>query len=442
MLNAENLLILISLTLLLSYISSLFYSITRIPDVVFLMGFGVLMGPVLNYVDSSLFELLAPLMSILALSIILFEAGINVDIISLIDSMGKATILSVTSIFSSIIIIGGLVSQVLMPQDFSLLQGMLLGAMVGGTSTVAVYGVLSGIGNSILNIAQSRILLTMESIISDPVCIIFSISLIKLIIEPDTSVFESIGSIFSIFISSSIFGLGIGLAWARILDKLRKRPYSYMISLGILLPSYIMSERLIGEGGGAMTALTFGLAITNYQYIMNVFKKDSKVKIDKRKLREFHDEITFFIKSFFFVYIGVVTSLSLRFMFFGLIIVIVQMVMRYVLVELLNKPLMLTKTEKVFSQGVYASGLPAFVMSQLPLIFDPDKLHFNNPGIYPDIAMPIVLGTILYSSFIGPIIVKRGLSLSQEKPERILNDKERNSMLWNDENLRKIQDIG
>jgi cell volume regulation protein A len=203
-----------------------------------------------------------------------------------------------------------------------------------------------------------------------------------------------------------------------------------------------MSERLIGEGGGAMTALTFGLAITNYQYIMNVFKKESKVKIDKQKLREFHDEITFFIKSFFFVYIGVVTSLSLRFMFFGLIIVIVQMVMRYVLVELLNKPLMLTKTEKVFSQGVYASGLPAFVMSQLPLIFDPDKLHFINPGIYPDIAMPIVLGTILYSSFIGPMIVKRGLSSSQEKPERILNDKERYSMLWNDENLRKIQDIG
>ena len=442
MLNAENLIILVSLTLLLSYISSLFYSITRIPDVIFLMGFGILMGPVLHYVDSALFDMLAPLMSILALSIILFEAGINVDIVSLIDTMGKATILSVLSIFSSILIVGVLVSKVLMPHDFSLLQGMLLGAMIGGTSTVAVFGILSGLGNSIPDMAQSRILLTMESIISDPICIISSITLIKMVMQPDVSVYESFMDIISTFLLSSILGLGIGILWAKILDKVRKRPYSYMITLGILLPSYIMSERIIGGGGGVMTALTFGLAITNYQYIMNIFKNESKVKIDKHKLREFHDEITFFIKSFFFVYIGVVATMSLQFMLFGFIIVLVQMAMRFGLVEIISKPLRFTTTEKVFSQGMYASGLPAFVMSQLPLIFDPDKLHFMNPGIYPDIAMPIVLGTILYSSFVGPFLVRRGLSLNKKKPERILNDKERYSMLWKDENLRKIHDIG
>jgi len=44
--------------------------------------------------DKGLFNELAPLMSILALSIILFEAGINVDIITLIDNMGKASALN------------------------------------------------------------------------------------------------------------------------------------------------------------------------------------------------------------------------------------------------------------------------------------------------------------------------------------------------------------
>jgi len=442
MLNAENLIILVSLTLLLSYISSLFYSITRIPDVIFLMGFGILMGPVLNYVDKTLFDQLAPLMSILALSIILFEAGINVDIISLIDSMGKATILSVLSIVSSILIVGVLVSQVLMPQDFTLLQGMLLGAMVGGTSTVAVFGILSGIGSSIPDMVQTRILLTMESIISDPICIISSITLIKMVMQPDVSVYQSFKDIISTFILSSLMGLGLGLLWARILDKLKKRPYSYMITLGVLLPAYIISERVIGAGSGAMTALTFGLAITNYQFIMNIFKTESDLTIDKLKLREFHDEITFFIKSFFFVYIGVVATTSLKFMLFGFIIVLAQMLMRFSLVELISKPLMLTTTEKVLSQSVYASGLPAFVMSQLPLIFDPDKLHFINPGIYPVIAMPIVLGTILYSSFIGPFMVRRELSSNRKKPAPILTEQELYNMLWNDKALKKIYHIG
>ncbi len=153
--NVENLIILVCLTLLLSFISSLIYRFTKIPDVIWLMGFGVLMGSGIQYIEKDLFNELAPLMSILALSIILFEAGINVDIITLIDNMGKATVLSVSSILLSIIMIGALMS-VIMPGDFTLLQGMLLGAMVGGTSTVAVFGILASVEKSVSNLDRRR----------------------------------------------------------------------------------------------------------------------------------------------------------------------------------------------------------------------------------------------------------------------------------------------
>src|SRR5210317_785082 len=103
--HAESLIIIISLTILISYLSGLFYSVTKIPDVIFLMGFGIIMGPLLGYADKGLFDELSTLMSILALSIILFEAGINVDITLLLGSMGKALILSVFSIMGSILLI-------------------------------------------------------------------------------------------------------------------------------------------------------------------------------------------------------------------------------------------------------------------------------------------------------------------------------------------------
>ena len=61
---------------------------------------------------------------------------------------------------------------------------------------------------------------------------------------------------------------------------------------------------------------------------------------------------------------------------------------------------------------VYASGLPAFVMSQLPVLYDPTGKYFLTPGLYPDICMPIVLGTILYSGLLGPWMIKKDL----EKP--------------------------
>ena len=406
--HAENFLILISLTIIISYISSLVYSMTKIPDVIVLMGFGILMGPVLGYADKVMFDEIAPLMSILALSIILFEAGINVDITLLLGSMGKALVLSTASIMGSILLIGFVTSYVLVP-GLPLPQGMLLGAMVGGTSTVAVYGILSGIGDLIPNLTSTRVLLTMESILSDPICIISSITIIKLIMQPTFTIRDTVKEITMVFLLSTVLGLSAGVVWARMLDRLRTRHYTYMITLAVLLPLYIVSEDIIGEGAGAMTALIFGLAITNFRYIMEKFGRDEKVPIDKKRLREFHDEITFFIKSFFFVYIGVVVSLSWRYAFFGLILVLLQMGLRYGIVEALSGQFGFSREEKALSQVVYASGLPAFVMSQLPQIFDPEGIYFANAQLYPDLTMPIVFGTIMFSGLIGPKLAERAL---------------------------------
>ena len=171
--HVENLIILVSVTLLLSFIASLIYRFTKIPDIIWLMGFGILMGSGIEYIDKGLFNELAPLMSILALSIILFEAGINVDILTLINNMGKAAMLSISSILFSIFLVGAVVSY-LLPNDFNLLQGMLLGAMIGGTSTVAVFGIMGSIEKTVSSLGSTKIMLTMESIISDPVCIIAS----------------------------------------------------------------------------------------------------------------------------------------------------------------------------------------------------------------------------------------------------------------------------
>ena len=419
--HAENLIILVCLTLLLSFISSLIYRLTKIPDVIWLMCFGILMGSGLHYVDKGLFNELAPLMSILALSIILFEAGINVDIITLIDNMGKATALSITSILLSIVTIGATVSLIL-PKDFTLLQGMLLGAMVGGTSTVAVFGIMSSLDKTVPNLGSTKVMLTMESIISDPVCIIASITLLKMIMQPDVSLRDGFSDIVSTFILSLILGISSGLSWSNILNRLRTHPYTYMITLAVLLPLYIFSEAIIGEGAGAMTALAFGLAITNYSFFMEKLGRPEKVRINVRKLREFHEEIVFFIKSFFFVYIGVVVTLSWRYAFVGFMLVIIQMVMRYGLVGVLGKSLRFTREEMSISKVVYASGLPAFVMSQLPSLYDPTGAIFLTPGLYPDICMPIVLGTILYSGLIGPWMISN--DLADEVKPKVVEPKE------------------
>ncbi len=404
----ENLIILVSFTLLVGYISSLIYTKTKIPDIIWLLGMGILIGPVFGLFEKSSFLALAPYMSIIALNIILFDAGINIDVTTLIETLGKSAALAVSTFLTTMILVG-LTLSTFMPDSFNLPQAMLLGAMVGGTSTVSVYGVLSGLGNLLKNIDSARVILLTESIITDPICIISAITIIRMIMLPEVSLSDSFRDIFSIFVLSSLIGFIIGFIWAGIMDRLRGRPFLYMVTIAILFPSYIFTESIIGEGGGAITALTFGLAITNYAFFAKKIGFASTVKIDKRRLREFHEEITFFMKSFFFVYIGLVVTLSLDYFIIGLGVAALILVDRFFVASSVGYALRFSNEEKLLTRLICASGLPAFIMSQLPIIYDPTGVRFKDPGIYSNLCMPIVLVTVIFASIATPIIAKRQL---------------------------------
>jgi cell volume regulation protein A len=402
----ENIILLVSFTLLVGYLSSLIYSKTKIPDIVWLLGLGILLGPVFGVFQKDFFLGLAPFMSIIALNIILFDAGINIDVVTLIETLGKSAALAISTFITTVILVGFGLST-LMPQSFGdLPQAMLLGAMVGGTSTVSVYAVLSGLGSSIRNINSARVILLTESIITDPICIISAITIIRVIMLPTVSIAESLRDIFSIFVLSAVIGFLIGFIWAGIMDRLRGRPFLYMVTIAILFPSYIFTEQLIGEGGGPITALTFGLAITNYGFFARRIGFESIAKIDRRRLREFHEEITFFMKSFFFVYIGLVVTLSREYFLMGLAVAALILLDRFFVATGVGHALGFSREEKLLTRLICASGLPAFIMSQLPLIYDPHGAVFKNPNIYSNLCMPIVLTTVIFASVVTPLIAK------------------------------------
>lgn len=409
----ERIIILVSFTLLIGYVSSLIYSKTKIPDIVWLLGLGILAGPVFGVFEKGTFLTLSPLMSIVALSIILFDAGINIDIFTLMNTLGKSTALAITTFLSTVILVG-LSLSTFMPDFFNLPQAMLLGSMVGGTSTISVYGILSSLNHSIKDIESSRVILLTESILTDPICIISSITIIRMIMLPGVALNETFRDIFSIFVLSAVIGIIIGFFWALIMDRLRGKPFLYMVTIAVLFPSFVFTESFIGEGGGPIAALLFGLTITNFNYFARKLGLESTVKIDKRRLREFHEEITFFMKSFFFVYIGLVITLSMEYFLMGLLVAALILVDRYLVASGIGYVMGFSREEMTLTRLICASGLPAFVMSQLPIIYDPSGVHFKNPEIYSNLCMPIVLVTVIFASLATPIIARRQLVVEKE----------------------------
>jgi cell volume regulation protein A len=406
--GSNNLLLLISSTLFLGYIGNLFYTRTKIPDIVWLLFFGILLGPGLNFFNKETFLSLSPLMSVLAIVIILFEAGISINLETVLTTMSKYISLTIISYVAQLIFIGLLLNLIL-PTSFTLLQAWLLGAMVGGSSTVSVLSVLRGVEKIIPDSESARVILTMESVISDPIGIIVSITLIQRIITPQTSLLLGVGDIIFILILSSVIGFFSGFAWVMILDKLRDRPFNNVLTIALLFPLYLFVDQIIGNGGGAMAALVFGLVISNSKEIATRLGRKIEYKVDNQKMKEFHEEISFFVRSFFFVFVGLIATLRLEYILVGLTVVAAIVILRYSVGTMVGEFFDFSRTEKILSRLVFAQGLPAFVMAQLPSIYDPNKLYFVDPQIYVNLSIPIVLGTVIIDAVFGPIIAQRQL---------------------------------
>jgi cell volume regulation protein A len=401
-------LLLISSTLFLGYIGNLFYTRTKIPDIVWLLLFGIILGPGLNFFDKDTFLSLSPLMSVLAIVIILFEAGISINFDTVLTTMSKYFALAIISYVVQLVFIGVLL-DFLLPSSFTLLQALILGAMVGGSSTVSVLSVLRGVEKIIPDSGSARVILTMESIISDPIGIIVSITLIQRVITPQTSLLLGLGDIIYTIVLSSLMGFFAGFLWVMILDKLRERPFNNVLTIALLFPLYMAADEIIGNGGGAVATLLFGLVVANSKDISKRLGMKIEYKVDDQKMREFHEEISFFIRSFFFVFVGLIVSIQVGYIIVGLIIVFAIIILRYGVGTFVGRLFNFTETETVLSRLVFAQGLPAFVMAQLPSIYDPLHLFFINPEIYVNLSIPIVLGTVIIDAVFGPVIAKRQL---------------------------------
>lgn len=413
-LNAE-IFLLFSFTVILGYLSSLFYDKTKIPDIIWLLLFGIILGPVLHLYDPTSFIKASPVMSIIALCIIIFDAGINMDFNIFVKSFSRSISLTLLYYFSTVFIVG-FVFHIFMWNHLSLLECLLLGAMLN-TSTVAVSSVLRVLELSLhVDLGEVKNILILESILSDSLAFISVITIIRLIMTPYTSIIESFEGLFTSFIFSIGFGSLSGVFWCFALNKLRGQKFNYILTMAMVFLIYVFSEELV-EGSGALSLLFYALLIVNSDSIFDKFGLKDHFIIDSRHLREFHEEITFLLKSFFFVYVGLITYISFEHILYGLLISFLVLISRFLCVKIYGLMFKSSDLEKSVITYTIANGLPALVMSRLPVIYDPNKLFFKNPEIYTNICFIVVFTTVLLGACIAPYLISRSIKSSNENSQ-------------------------
>ncbi|MBN2335926.1 cation:proton antiporter [Candidatus Bathyarchaeota archaeon] len=407
--------ILISLALFLAYISGIIYTHTGIPDTVWLIAFGVLLGPVLKLFDPVALRPTTPLLVVMALNLLMFEGGLNVDLSTFRESMAKSLYIGMITFALTTLGVGYLMRYI-MPETFTLTQGLLFGAMIGGTSASTVNGVIGSIQRVRGSIGETRRFLVLESIVTDSLSIVTAMTLLRLIQMPGVPMNEGIKDIVFVFSAALVIGFFVGVLWVQLLDLIRNRQFNYIMTLAVLFIAYILGERVGGPGSGSVAALSFGVTLTNYPLLARRFGLRENVRVDKRRLRSFHEEITFLIRSFLFVFVGLEAHISQEYMLIGLGVAAALGVLRVASVNVAASFISLTKDEATAAMLVFSNGLTALVISQLPVMVDSADA-FSNPVIYQNLAVPIVVATSIFSALAGPLIVGRGVAA--EEPEQV-----------------------
>jgi len=414
LINAEQILLLVSFTIILAYIAGIFYNRTRIPDIVWLLGFGILMGPILGFFDESLFGGIFELMLLVTVIMFSFSTGISINAQELLGNTRRAMGLAVASFLSITLVAGGSLC-LLAPETFSHVDAFLLGAMVAGMSGVSVSSLVSSISGGFKDVGDSMTLLQLESTLGDPIRVVAVLTLIEMVTLTGAGPKTAARDMLFMLLTAVAIGAGVGLIWGETLSRLRDRSLNYMMTIAALFPVYVFAEWVSGGGGGPIAVFLVGFTLMNFGYVTRSLGLERRARIDRRKLRDYHDELTFLIKALFFVYLGLVMTPSVESFMMGLMVSALIIVVRFVVVTVVGKIHGFGDRELIVTRLIFIQGAGTLVLSQFPVKYDPTGLFFSDPDVFTNICIPIVLVSLIYNSTVSPFLAKRQLnSISRE----------------------------
>src|SRR3989338_1562462 len=381
-LDSFSILALFGITIVVGYVGHIFFDKTRIFDVFWLMIFGIIIGPVFNLVDRTLFVSISPFLAALALLIILFDAGINMDFYKMVRSFPRSILMAVLGMVISTLAVAAVAVYLM---NFTWLYGLLLGAIVGGTSSAIVITIVKRLHMR----EQPKMIVTLESVFTDPLVIVVSIVLINIIAQNGNHI-SPLQSILSAFSIGAVIGLFVGLIWLFMLDKLRGRPFDYMLTLALLFLLYVFVES--AGGSGAIGALAFGLVLGNGTAFSTMLKTKKHFGFSKLQIT-FQNEVSFFIRAFFFVYLGIIVSINTTYVIYGLAVAVALILVRLVAAEISTFRMTLTHAEKNMIRTMAPRGLAAAVLAQLPAAY-----NIPNAAVFSDIVFIVILATVIYTT--------------------------------------------
>jgi len=379
--SAPILLLAAGVVIILGVFGEAFFKKTGIPDIAFLMVLGVVIGPIFGIIQPAAVIEIVPYFAALALIIIMFDGGYNLHIGNVLKTAHFAVVLVILGFAVSVGIVAVFGHYGL---GWEWMDSILLGAIVGGSSSIIVFGLVRKLRIS----DEAKSMLSFESALTDIFATIIAFILFEAILTGQFNLDllgQTIGRAVAVGL---ILGFGIGIPWMFIISKLSNAQHNYMLTLGVLFLLFFLANSF-GESG-ALTALVFGLMLGNKKYLV----KKLKIKLPDNTIdNSLHRQVTFIVRAFFFVFVGLLASFGqIEYVIFGILATVAIYIGRVIITHTaLVKGF--SKLDKKVTSVMIPRGLAAAVLATIPL-----TMGLQNGEAYPQIIFFIIMTSVIITT--------------------------------------------
>jgi potassium/hydrogen antiporter len=290
--------------LALAFVANRLFRLTRIPDVIVLLAVGLLLGPAFGWVQPARFRTITDALGTLALILILFEGGLDLNLRNTVRHFPGGVLLAFLGYGLSL----GLVALVAWrSHDFPLVPALLVGAVLGCTSSSIVLPVLQQ-----LELRDPlRVILLIDSSLGDVLAVTTVSALLDFGAHSGPFVGGFLGYVTLKMLVSVAAAVLAGTLWSRVLPLLSEQRFWQAVTFSVVLLLYAATEA--AGHSGLLSVLAFGLTLANVRRIdprlLGVFfAVEPPGKEHHVQLLAFYSEMAFLVRTFFFVLLGVVVD--------------------------------------------------------------------------------------------------------------------------------------
>lgn len=350
----EQTVLIAAILILLAVVSSKLSARWGVPGLVVFLGLGMLAGE--DGIGRIQFDDLeaAHAVGTLALAAILFDGGLQTRAQALLDVWKPAFLMATVGVLVTSVVTGVVAAHVL---GLSMLEGLLLGSIVGSTDAAAVFGVLRSVGVRLKDRLTN--VLEVESGSNDPMAIFLTVGLIEVLRgEADLGL-----DLVWLFVQQ--FGVGIAVGWLAGEGGLRLINRINLASAG-LYPVLTAACGLLSFGLAATLGGSGFLAV----YLTGIVLGNSHM-VFKRGTFLFHDGMAWIGQISMFVLLGLLSTPSALGGVMGealLIAAVLILVARPLAVAPLMAPFRMNARETILVSWVGLKGAVPIILALFPLL--------------------------------------------------------------------------